>query len=91
VKEFFCTHKKSTWAGGIVVSLVLVLAIFLALFDWNLFRPTLARMITAHTGRSASIDGDLRVHPWSWNPTVEVNGLRIMNPTWADRDLMFGA
>jgi uncharacterized protein involved in outer membrane biogenesis len=91
MKDFFRTHRKTKWAGIIVLAFVLLLALFLAFFDWNLLRPTLARAITAHTGRPAHIDGDLKVHVWSWNPSVEVNGLRLMNPSWVDRELMFGA
>jgi len=89
--SFFRAHKKTKWGGIILLSFVLVVVIFLSFFDWNLLRPALGRVITAKTGRSASIDGDLRVQLWSWNPTAEINGLRLRNPKWADRDLMFGA
>jgi len=89
--DCFHTHKITAWAGLILLSLALLLVIFLSLFDWNALRPALGRVITAKTGRSASIEGDLKVHLWSWNPTAEVNGLRLRNPKWADRDLMFGA
>ena len=89
--DCFRTHAKTKWAGIILLSLVLVVVIFLSFFNWNLLRPALGRVITAKTGRSASIDGDLKVHLWSWNPTAEVNGLRLKNPKWADNDLMFGA
>jgi uncharacterized protein involved in outer membrane biogenesis len=89
--DYFRTHTKTKWVGIILLSLVLVVVIFLFFFNWNLLRPALGREITAKTGRSASIDGDLKVHLWSWNPTAEVNGLRLKNPQWADRDLMFDA
>jgi AsmA family protein len=89
--DFFRTRTKTKWAGIVLFSLVLVVVIFLSFFNWNSFRPALGRMITAKTGRPASIDGDLKVHLWSWNPTAEVNGLGLKNPKWADRDLMFGA
>src|ERR1017187_10400825 len=88
--DFFRTHPQTKWAGIILLSLVLVVVIFLSFFNWNLLRPALARVITAKTGRPASIDGDLKVHLWSWNPTAEVNGLSLKNPKWANRDLMFG-
>jgi uncharacterized protein involved in outer membrane biogenesis len=89
--DFFRTHAKTKWAGIVLLSLVLVVVIFLSFFNWNSLRPALGRVITAKTGRPASIDGDLKVHLWSWNPTAEVNGLSLKNPKWADRDLMFGA
>jgi AsmA family protein len=91
VKEFLRSHRRRAWAGGIGLVLFALLLLFLLLVDWNMFRPALARSITAHTGRPASIDGDLKVNLWSWNPSAEINGLRIENPSWADRRLMFGA
>ena len=91
MQDFFRTHKAAKWTGVVLLGLVLLCVIFLAFFDWNLLRPALARKITAETGRPAAIEGDLKVHLWSWNPTVQVNGLKIQNPPWADRALMFGA
>jgi AsmA family protein len=91
VKEFLRSHRRSAWAGGIGLVLFALVLLFLLLVDWNMFRPALARTITARTGRPASIDGDLKVHLWSWNPSAEINELRIENPSWADRRLMFGA
>jgi AsmA family protein len=91
MQDFFRTHKKAKWTGIVVLGLLLAIGIFLAFFDWNLLRPALAREITAKTGRPASIGGNLKVHLWSWNPTVAVDGLNLKNPPWADRDLMFGA
>jgi uncharacterized protein involved in outer membrane biogenesis len=91
MQDFFRTHRKAKWAGTIALGLLLVIVIFLSLFNWNALRPMVAREITAATGRPAAIDGDLKVHVWSWNPTAEVNGLRLENPKWADRNLMFGA
>jgi uncharacterized protein involved in outer membrane biogenesis len=91
MQDFFRTHPKAKWTGIVLVGLIALLVIVLGFFDWNLLRPPLARMITAQTGRPASIDGDLKVHLWSWNPSAEVNGLTLKNPPWADRDLMFSA
>jgi len=91
MQDFFRTHKKAKWTGTIVLGLLLVVVVVLSVFDWNSLRPMLTREITAKTGRPASIDGDLKVHLWSWNPSAEVNGLRLENPKWAERSLMFGA
>jgi uncharacterized protein involved in outer membrane biogenesis len=73
-------HKTATWVGIIAAALLLVIVLFLSLFDWNALRPFVARRITAATGRPASIDGDLKVHLWSLNPTAEVNDLKLENP-----------
>ena len=89
--SFFTEYRKSTVAAIVVGGFVLVVVCVLAFMDWNKLRPLLAREITAKTGRPASIDGDLKVHLWSWTPSAEINGLTLKNPPWADRDLMFGA
>ena len=89
--EFLNSHPKTRWACIVLAAVVLILVLFLSLFDWNLLRPYLARRITAQTGRQATIAGDLKVHPWSWSPSVEVNDFSLKNPSWADRDLMFAA
>ena len=89
--SFFSRHPKTKWTAIIVAALIATLVIVLSLFDWNAFRPTLAKMITAKTGRPASIDGDLKVHLWSWTPSAEINGLTLGNPDWAERTVMFGA
>ena len=74
-----------------VAALLTLTGAALSLFDWNMLRPALARRITAATGRSTSIDGDLKVHLWSWNPSAEIHGLSLENPPWADQHFMFVA
>lgn len=91
MQDFFHTRKKTTWTGIVVLALLALCVAVLALFDWNTLRPALARRITAATGRPTSIDGDLKVHLWSWNPNAEVYGLTLENPPWADRHVMFAA
>jgi len=91
MQDFFRTHPKTTGSAIVIFGLLLVIVVFLATFDWNLLRGPLARAIQSKTGRPTSIDGDLRVHVWSWDPSAEVDGLRIGNPPWADRKVMFGA
>lgn len=87
----FATHPRLKWTGVIALGFVLILVVVIALFDWNSLRPFVEREITATTGRPAHIDGDLEVHVWSWNPIAQVNGIRLENPSWADRKLMFAA
>jgi AsmA family protein len=91
VSHFFATHPKTTWIGIAAASVIALLVAFLLFFDWNHFRPTLAGMISTRTGRPTSIQGDLKVHLWSWNPSAEVGGLTLRNPSWAQRDVMFSA
>jgi uncharacterized protein involved in outer membrane biogenesis len=70
------------WALGISSALILALAVFLALFDWNMLRGPIAREASAMTGRQVRLDGNLAVHPWSWTPSATVDGLKIGNPVW---------
>ena len=72
-------------------ALVLLVVLFAMFFDWNLFRPTLARIISEKTGRHTVIRGNLRVHLWSFEPSAEVDGLTIDNPPWAQHSVMFTA
>lgn len=69
--------------GSIVAALILAVVLFLLLFDWDWLRGPISRYASARTGREVRIEGHLRVHPWSWTPSVEVGGLRIGNPKWA--------
>jgi uncharacterized protein involved in outer membrane biogenesis len=87
----FVSHKKGAWAASIVGAIVFLAVTLAFFFDWNMLRPAIARSITAKTGRPASIDGDLKVHLFSWTPSAEINGLTLENPHWADRKLMFKA
>jgi AsmA family protein len=87
----FITHKKGAWTAAVAAALATAIAVFLSLFDWNSARPLVAREITVKTGRAASIEGDLRVHLFSWTPSAQINGLTLKNPPWADRPLMFSA
>jgi AsmA family protein len=88
---FYRRHRVLGWVLGALAALVALLVIVVALFDWNALRGPVARLITAKTGRPAAIDGDLKVHLWSWTPTVDVQGLHVGNPPWAKHPVMFGA
>jgi len=91
MQDFFRSRPKTKLAGIILIGVAAALVLALAFFDWNILRPAFAKEITAKTGRQTTIDGDLRVHLWSWNPSVEFNQISLKNPSWADRPLMFGA
>ena len=74
-----------------MVAALTILLLTLALIDWNLLKPAVARAISAKTGRETAIEGDLRAHLLSWNPRFEINGLTIGNPPWAEAPVMFSA
>jgi len=77
-----------TWTGGVLGLLAIALAILIAVWDWNWFRGPVSRIASARMHRAVSIEGDLKVHPFSWQPRATVDGVRIANPGWAGREAM---
>lgn len=77
------SRKALTWTGGILALLVIAVAILIAIWDWNWFRGPVARLASARMHREVTIAGDLKVHPFSWQPRATVDGVRIANPGWA--------
>lgn len=70
------------WTGGVVGLLILLIALFAALFDWNLLRGPIAREAAAMSHRPVRIDGDLKVHLLSWTPTASADRVFVGNPAW---------
>jgi uncharacterized protein involved in outer membrane biogenesis len=79
-------RKKALRAALIGVPVALIVA-FIAVFEWNMLKGPLEGVLSARTGRTVHIDGDLDVD-LSWTPRVTVHGVRIENEDWApDPDL----
>ena len=91
MRNFLADHPKTRWSLIVLGTLVLLIVLFAVFFDWNYFRPTLARIISEKTGRHTVIRGNLRVHLWSFEPSAEVDGLTLDNPPWAAHAVMFTA
>ncbi len=77
------------WAMVVIAGVVITTFLLLAFVDGNVFKPAVARAISARTGRQAVIAGDLKLHLLSWTPSAEIDGLSLTNPEWADKPLMF--
>ena len=70
---------------GVLISLVVVLAIVAALFDWNWFRHPIERYLVDRSHREIRI-GDLHVDlGFSLEPTVRVRDVYVENAPWADK------
>ncbi|MBO9707269.1 MAG: AsmA family protein [Caulobacter sp.] len=67
------------------LALLVAIIVFLVLFDWNWFRGPLGRFASARLHREVVIEGDLRVHPWSFSPKAEALGVRVAQPDWAPK------
>ncbi len=75
-------RRTLKWIGLALGASVAVVLIALLLVDWNALRKPVERMASSRSGRAVSIAGALRVHLWSWTPSVTVDGLTIGNPSW---------
>ena len=69
--------------GGVFGALVMLLVLFLLLFDWNWLRGPLGRLASARAHREVRIDGDLKVHLLTWTPRIRIERLFVGQPDWA--------
>lgn len=81
-------HRAALTTGAVFLTLALLIAFVVAIWDWNWFRGPLARIASARIHREVTITGDLHVHLWSWTPSATVDGVHVANPPWAGRDRM---
>jgi uncharacterized protein involved in outer membrane biogenesis len=76
------------WSAIALGSLIVLLLIFLAVFDINLLKHPIERAASSHAGRQVRIAGRLEGHFWSLTPGVIVNGLQVGNPPWESKPQM---
>ncbi|WP_337189249.1 AsmA family protein [Phenylobacterium sp.] len=76
-------RRRLAWAGGLLALLAIVIAVLIAVWDWNWFRGPLERTASTRLDRRVTISGDLHVDLFSWRPTATVDGITIANPEWA--------
>lgn len=69
--------------GGVIGALVLLIVIFLMLFNWDWLRGPIGRYASKQMHREVRIDGHLRVHLLTWTPRVRIERLFIGQPDWA--------
>ena len=70
-------------AASVTLLLILGVATFLLLFDWNWVRGPIGRWASAKYDREIALQGDLDVNLFSWTPSVIVNDLKFGGPDWA--------
>ncbi len=79
-------RRALIWTGCVLFVLaVLTLAILAATSNWNRYRAPVAAFASARLHRKVTINGDLRVHLWSWRPSATVDQVSIANPAWATK------
>lgn len=86
--------KIAKWTGGIILVLIVLLVVFVALFDWNRLKPFINDKVTQAIGRPFAINGDLSV-AWErehdsgfWgslvpSPVFTARNITVANPEWA--------
>ncbi len=76
-------RRRIAWTAGVFTVLALVVAVLVAIWDWNWFRGPLAQMASDRMHRPVTITGNLNVNLFSWQPSATVGGVHVGNPTWA--------
>ncbi|WP_411286557.1 AsmA family protein [Phenylobacterium sp.] len=82
------SRKAMYWTGGVLAGLAIVIAILIAIWDWNWFRGPMGRLASARMHREVTISGDLKVDIFSWQPSATIDGVRIANPAWRGAEPM---
>ena len=78
------------WTAGVLVTLLVVLALFIA-FGLDSLRGPISRAVANATGRELVIDGRIRT-VWSLvHPRFRVERIRFANAEWAREDYLFSA
>ena len=71
--------------------LALIVALLIAFWDWNWFKPLVERQVEARTGRRFEITGKLDVDHIGWTPVILVGGPRFGNASWSREPVMASA
>jgi AsmA protein len=83
-------HTALKWTAGVLVTLLVVLALFVV-FGLDSLRGPISRAVTNATGRELVIDGRIRA-VWSWlHPRFRVERIRFANADWGREDYLFSA
>jgi AsmA family protein len=81
---------RHPWWTAFGIALI-ALAILIALWDWNWFKPLVERQVEARTGRRFEITGNLDVDHFGWTPLIQVGGPRFGNASWSKEPVMAAA
>jgi uncharacterized protein involved in outer membrane biogenesis len=77
---------KRAILGIVIVLALLILTVgFLPASVW---KRIITHVASADLGRQVSIDGNLELHIFTWNPRIVVEGLRVANADWAPKKPM---
>ena len=71
------------WLGAILTLLLIAVAIFVSVFQWNWLRGPLDDYLSARMHRQVVIHGNLSASIWSWTPSATAADISISQPKWA--------
>src|SRR5215472_17585918 len=71
----------------IFLTLLGIVAIAIAAFEWNWLRGPVAAYLSARLERPVKIDGDLHVD-LSWKPLVSAEFVSLGNTSWGSEEVM---
>ena len=70
------------WIALVIVTLLVGLAIFLAVFDWNSMRGYIGEKVSEKYGRKFTINGNLDVDFFPFPLRVRAEQVRLANADW---------
>lgn len=71
--------RYAAWTG---LAFVLLVALFLLVFDWNWLKNPIENAVARTTGRTLVIEGNMSGQ-WRLTPRVRMEKVRLSNPSWA--------
>ncbi len=83
--------RSLKWIAGSLLALIMLMAGFVAIFDWNWLRGPIERMTLEKTGRELVIGGNIEVR-FGWpSPHIHTGAVTFANPDWAREKQMVAA
>ena len=74
------------WTGTIVFVVLVAAIAWLYFLDWNTMRGPVGRYVSHRLGREVRIEGDLKVHLFTWTPNLSAERVTVANPDWVKSD-----
>ena len=84
-------RRALQWIGALLLAMVLLPALYIALFGWNWLRAPIERLVLHKTGRVLVIGGELRLRPQWPAPRFVADQVSFANPAWTQERQMLGA
>jgi len=70
-------------AASVTLVLMVLVVVFLMLFDWNWLRGPIGRWASEKYDREIVLQGELDVKLFSWTPSAHIRDVRVGGPDWA--------